>query len=150
MTVLSVGSEIATYLQSVTALSLNFSGTGTINCFVSVLPDQPNQAVAIYERGGLGPVMVLTGSSGPESKLDRAGFQVRVRADMTNYTAGQNLAQGIYGALQGIVETKINGSSNQLFHLIQAISPPAYIGRDDKQRHEFSQQYYAWFENGAR
>lgn len=145
MTVLSLGDEIGTYLAAA-----GIGLTQGTNLFVSLMPDLPSACVAIIETGGMPPVMTLTGTSGVESKLDRPTFQVRSRADVDGYVAGQTLMQTIYGKLQGVTETKINGASFQLFHLIAALQPPVYLGRDAKERHEWSQNYSCFLENGAR
>lgn len=153
-TVLSLEDEIATYLQSQgSAIStvLNFNGSGTVNLFTTFLPDAPDLAVAILPRPGVAPVMTLTGLSAAESKIDRPGFQVRVRSGMNGYTAGNALIQSIFKALQGITETVINGSPNALFHLISAMQSPAYIGTEPiRQRHQWSQNWNVIWENPAR
>lgn len=153
---MSLGDEICSYLQDQPTLNLNFDDPGTVNLFSSLLPDKPDVAAAIIERGGLPPVMWLTGSGGAstvrhnESKLDQPVFQVFVRSGMTGYTAGNTLTQGIYGALQGIVETIINPPSGALFHLISSMQSPMYLGRDLKERHQWSQNFFVQWENNQR
>ena len=146
----SLGDEICLYLQQQVP-GLNFNGAGTINCFSSLLLDQPDQAVAVIERGGLPTVMWLTGSSPVvnESKLDQPVFQVFVRSGMTGYNAGNTLVQKIFGALQGVVEKTLN-PSGALFHLIASMQSPMYLGRDQKERHQWSQNYAVMWENGQR
>lgn len=147
---LTLGDEICTYLEGVSSLGLNFDGAGTINLFSTLLPDTPDQAVAVIERGGLPPVMVLTGwPPVGESKLDQPVFQVRIRSGMTGYLAGNTLAQGVYSALQGICETTIN-AGGALFHLITAQQSPVYLGRDARERHEWSQNFFVMWENDQR
>ena len=153
---LPLSTEIATYLQN-SSLGLTMGS----NLFVGQLPDTPDECVAVGERPGQAPVMWLTGGVAPtgatgvtgpaspvnESKLDRPTVQVRVRCP--TYVTGNTLTQGIFGKLQGVTETTIT-SGGQLFHLIAALGSPAYIGVDVQQRHEWSQSYSVWFENGLR
>lgn len=155
-TPLSLGAEIATYLQGYNsgALDLNFSGPGTINLYVSGLPDDtttPELAVGLLERGGLPPIMWLTGGqSSLASKLDRPQVQVRVRAPIDGFVAGNTLVNGIFGALQGIANTILNPPGGALFVLIMAHQSPVYLGRDERQRHNWSQNYYAFWDNDQR
>lgn len=144
---MSLGDEICTYLEN-QGLGLNFSGAGTVNLFSTLLPDQPDLAVAIIERGGLPSVMWLTGNSPVvnESHLERPVFQVFMRSGMTGYLAGNQMMQNVHGALQGIVETQIN-AGGALFHLIASLQSPMYLGRDIRERHQWSQNYEVWWEN---
>lgn len=154
---MSLGDEICTYLQA-QSLGLNFDGSGTINCFSSHLPDQPDLAVAVIERGGLPTVMWLTGPAYQsttyvppvnESLFDQPGFQVFVRSGMTGYNAGNTMMQGVFKALQGVVEATLN-SGGALFHLISSLQSPMYLGRDEKERHQWSQNYHVQWENSQR
>jgi len=154
-TPLSVDAEIATYLQNKTLpVTLNFSGTAPYNLFASTLPDGPDTAVGILLTGGAAPIMTMTGQAASESTIDRATFQIRVRADTNSYITGNALIQGIYKALQGITETRLNGGSTTLFHLITSMQPPVYLGRgenvDKRQRHVWSQNYMAWIDDPFR
>lgn len=144
----SLGDEICTFLQ--TQGVGNFNGPGTINLFSSLLPDQPDLAAAIIERGGLPPLRTLTGGGLAESKFDQPTVMVRVRSAMTGYTAGNSLAQQIYSKLQGQFETNLNGPGTMFFHLISAMQYPIYLGRDERQRHLWSQNYRVWIENDQR
>jgi len=152
-----LGDEICTYLQA-QSIGLNFDGAGTINCFSSLLPDQPDLAAAVIERGGIKPLTWMTGPATHtttfvppvnESLFDRPVFQVFVRSGMTGYNAGVDLSQNIFGALQGLVEQILN-VGGAYFHLIEAMQSPMYLGRDEKERHRWSQNFSAWFENTDR
>lgn len=145
---LSLAEDLATYLEG-QSIGLNYNGAGTINCFVSLLPDQPDLAAAIIERGGLPPVMWLTGGGVYESHIDNPTVMVRVRASMGSYNDGHTLIQNIYKALHGVTETTLN-AGGALFHLIAAMQYPTYLGRDERQRHEWSQNYRVIYENPNR
>ena len=153
-TPLSLGAELATYLQSYSpSLGLNFSGVGTINLFVNGLPDTdavPDLAATIMEGGGLPPVMTLTaGDATLVNKLDRPRVQIMVRAAMTGYAAGNTLANGIFKALQGKANTQLN-AGGATFTLIMAQQSPVYVGRDERQRHRWTQNFHAWWQNDQR
>lgn len=154
----SLGDEICTYLQG-QSIGLNFDGTGTINCFSTLLPDQPDLAVAVIERGGLPTVTWLTGPAFSsttyvppvnESLLDQPVFQVFARSGMTGYNAGNTLVQQVFGALQGLVELTLNPPSGAYFHLIESMQSPMYLGRDEKERHQWSQNFRVMWENEQR
>jgi hypothetical protein len=152
-----LGDEICEYLQS-QSIGLNFNGAGTINCFSSLLPDQPDLAVAVIERGGLAPVSWLTGPGTRsttfvppvnESLLDQPVVQIFTRSGMTGFTPGYTLAQDVFGVLHGTVEQTLNPGGT-LFHLISAMQSPMYLGRDEKERHRWSQNYHIMWENVER
>lgn len=154
---MSLSDEICEYLQS-QSIGLNFNGTGGINCFSSHLPDQPDLAAAVIDRGGIPPVGWLTGPAFHsttfvppvnESLFDRPVVQIFTRSGMTGFTSGTELVQNIFGVLHGTVEQVIN-VGGALFHLISAMQSPMYLGRDEKQRHQWSQNFTVWWENTDR
>lgn len=142
---LSLGDEFCTYLQG-QSLGLNFNGGGAVNLFSTLLPDQPDLAAAVIERGGLPPLLVM---GTPASRLDQPTVQIRVRSGMTGYTAGNTLIQGIFKSLQGICETTIT-TGGSLFHLIRAQQSPIYLGRDERERHMWSQNFLVMWSNAQR
>lgn len=148
----SLGDEICLYLQT-QSIGLNFDGVGTVNLYSSLMPDQPDLSVAIIERGGLPPLRTLTGGPAghtlPESKFDQPTMMVRVRSGMQGYTAGNTMAQNVYKALQGVYETTLN-MGGMFFHLISALQYPTYLGRDERERHMWSQNFRVWIENDQR
>lgn len=152
-TPLSLGAEIATYLQSVSVLALNFSNPGTLNLFVGGIPDPknvPDLSVTVMEGGGIGPVMTLTnGQASLVNKLDRPVVQIVTRAAMGGYIAGNTLVNGIFSALQGIANTQLN-AGGATFTLIMANQSPVYLGRDELQRHRWSQNFSSWWQNDQR
>jgi Bacteriophage minor capsid protein len=144
----SLGDELCIYMQSQGVG--NFNGGGTINLYSSLLPDQPDLAAAVIERGGLPPLRTLTGGPLPESKFDQPTVMIRVRSGMNGYSDGNSLAQLIYGTLQGLYEQVLNPPSGMFFHLISALQYPTYLGRDERERHLWSQNFRVWIENSQR
>lgn len=145
----SLGDELCIYLQGQSLpTALNFNGVGTINLFSTYLPDQPDLAAAITERPGLPPQMML---QDPVSKLDKPNIQIMVRSGMTDWTDGNALMEGIFGALQNLAEATLN-VGGAYFHLIQALGSPAYLGiaRDKRERHLWSLNMNVMWENDQR
>ena len=70
--------------------------------------------------------------------------------DLTdNVKAALLLSQSIYWALQGINETTLNPGGSY-FHLIDAVQPPQYLGRDpERERLEWRQNFQVDWENPA-
>lgn len=152
----SLATELCIYLQG-QGIGLNFNGAGTINLYATLLPDQPDLCVGVIERGGLPPLLTMTGKTGqtnpgnaPESKLDRPTVLIRVRSGMADYVNGQKMTQDVYSKLQGITEININGGSSMLIHMITAMQYPMYLGRDERQRHLWSQNFRLMIENNQR
>jgi hypothetical protein len=112
------------------ASKLQTAGKGTVgtNIFKGEMPDTPDNCVALYETGGYPPEIVAT--------IDYPTFQVRTRN--TDYSTGRAKAQEISDVLHGLTETTL-GTTHYL--LIRAMQAPASIGRDEKKRWEFTQNY---------
>src|SRR5438105_3032502 len=121
--------ELGQYLGSGPAGLALTLGT---NLFVGRLPDQPDNCVAVYETGGTMPLMVI---GTPDVKIDRPGFQVRVRDE--SYTTGEQTITKCFKALQGVYNTTLI-SGGGIWKLLYATHSPMSIGRDAKQRHEFT------------
>ena len=149
MTALSLAGELCTYLQRQTLpTALNYSGAGTVNLFDTYLPDLPDIAVAIIERPGMAPIRVLYDT---QSRFDRPSVQIMVRAGMEDFVAGNSLMQAVFGALDMLAEQVLNPPSGAYFHLIRALSSPAYLGTapptDTRQRHTWSLNLSVFYEN---
>ena len=137
-----LGDEVVRYLAAQVA-----GLTAGTNIFVGRIPDQPetsDAAVGVVETGGTSPLLEMLGGSAPNLKVDRPSFQVRVRDP--DYPSGYARCQAIYKALQDVIETTlVTGGST--YHTIWALHSPAYLGRDAVQRHEWSQNFLAHWEN---
>lgn len=149
MTALSLSGELCTYLQAQSLpTTLNYSGGGAKNLFDTYLPDLPDIAVAVIERPGMAPVRVLYDT---QSRFDRPSVQIMVRAGMEDFVAGNSLVQAIFGALDMLAEHILNPPNGAYFHLIRALSSPAYLGiappTDTRQRHMWSMNFWSWYDN---
>lgn len=120
------------------------------NMFIGRVPDTPeapNACVGIIETGGTAPLTTQIGQSQADIKVDRPSFQVRVRDP--DYTTGYATIQNIYSKLRPIVEQTIVGGGS-LIHNLEALQSPTYIGRDEVQRHSFTMNFLAVWENPNR
>lgn len=154
---LSLAAEICTYLEGLALpVALNFDGVGETNLFATFLPDTPDLAVVVMERGGMAPLTTLVGGVGsgprvPESKLDRPNVQIMTRCPSGDFVTGNQLAEAVFGALQGVGETYLNGPTHAYFHWIFALQSPQYLGQmGGRERHLWSQNLRVLWTNPQR
>lgn len=137
-------SEICTYLAAQVA-----GLTVSTNLFYSRLPDQPDNCVAVFSTGGAAPLVTQIGQSQADIKAGRPSFQVRVRDKV--YATGYAVAVNCFKALQIVNEQVIAGGGSSTWHSIVALqSQPVDLGRDVKQRHEWSMNFIAVWEDANR
>lgn len=105
---------VATYLQA--------AGIGTLgtNLFKGHMPDSPQDAIALFDTGGVAPYVDL-----PTKKPT---FQVLIRN--ASYLAGQTKLETIRAALHQKMETNLNVTSGTYFLYIFLISEGGAIGKD--------------------
>lgn len=117
--------KIADYLAS--------QGIGTVgsDLFVEFLPDSPDNVVAIYSTGG------FNFNYSSVLGYDNPTIQVRVRN--TDQLAAYNKIAAVYDKLQGLNTVTLDGSSIINVQALQ--SAPTTIGRDAKNRAEYTQNY---------
>src|SRR5574337_2076253 len=112
--------ELGLYLQT------NSIGTLGTDLFTGTLPDTPDNAVALYEYGGVTPVSTL----GPgQAKFERPRVQVLVRA--TTYSAARSKIESIYKLLHGLANTSL---SSVRYLLVEAVQSPAFMEKDTNNR----------------
>ena len=123
-------------------LAAALAGTPEIaEVFVGRIPDTPDDCVAVIERPGIEPLVTMTGqgtaaAAPEEEKSDRPRLQIRVRA--VKYVTARSLAHVVFRTLHGLAETTVGDTP---VHLILAVQSPHHLGLDEKQRHEFSQNF---------
>lgn len=127
--------SLATYI----AIDLGVGALGSI-VFEQSLPDQPDTAVCVYDTGG-GPPTLTQGDN-----TDSPSFQV-VSRSLDTATALANLAT-IFKALHGLTEKTLQGTHFKLLWALQ--SNPVSLGRDEKQRASFSQNFRALVAGSSR
>ena len=109
--------EIGTYLQS--------QGIGTLGAdiFLGLMPDQPDNCIALFEYAGSPPDLHWNG--------EYSGLQVRVRDK--SYPAGRAKIEQIARVLHGLHETVLGGTR---YLLVKARGSPEVLKRDANNRVE--------------
>lgn len=106
-------------------------GTVGVDVFLENMPDQPDSCVMLVDSGG-GPPTLTQGDN-----TDSPSWQIMARS-RDAATCRQNLLT-IYQALHGISETTLHGVHFKLLYALQ--SSPVPLGRDEKQRFRFTQNF---------
>lgn len=104
-------------------------GTAGGTIFETVLPDAPDEALAVARYPG--PTS--------DSKLgyDSVNAQVRVRGSRADVRTGEAKAQAVYDAVHGLGERPLTGGG-YLQLAVGNQSGPVYMGRDQNGRHEWA------------
>lgn len=123
-----LNTQIARYLDAEGLV--NFDETGTTgDCFIDILPSQPDKAVAI-----------LSGQPSPgDIKLpyDNPGIKIIVRGKQDPRVPKEK-AQEIYNNLHGFANGKLISTGDYIVSIQGTQSGPIRLGQDDNGRHEFS------------
>lgn len=110
--------DIGTYLKN------QGIGTPGTDIFLGLLPDQPDNCIALFEYAGSPPDLHWPG--------EYPGLQVRVRS--TNYSGGRAKIGEIVDLLHGLHEQELSGTR---YLLIKARGSPEVLKRDSGNRIEF-------------
>ena len=110
--------DIGTYLKN------QGIGTPGTDIFLGLMPDQPDNCIALFEYAGSPPDLHWNG--------EYPGLQVRVRD--ASYTAGRARIDKIYRLLHGLYEEELGGTR---YLLIKARGSPEVLKRDASNRVEF-------------
>jgi hypothetical protein len=146
MPFLSFGDELCQYVAAhVTSPALAY---GT-NLFSGRLTDSPDAQAAIWVGGGSPPPLTFDGSSATVMKVDEPSAQVMVRGALNGYTAAETMIHAIYQALQSLDQVTL-AAGGIVVKGAWALQHPAYIGRDEVQRHLFCQNWRFLYENANR
>jgi hypothetical protein len=101
------------------------------------LPDDPSEAIAFLEQGGLAPSNVFDGS-GPRQPT----LQVMVRADATDYVRSREIVQSVFDTLH----CQANLIANGRFYLsVDAQQEPIWLGYDNNERPMWSINFQLMF-----
>ena len=121
-----IAEELAQYLIA------RGHGVQEVSMFLGTQPDQPDDCVTVYDETA--PTM----EESHALSLDQFGVQVLVRN--VNYTTARDLARNIHKDLAGFGgEPFVHGGS--MVDALFVVTPPTSIGRDDKNRSEWSAHY---------
>ena len=150
-TYIGVAQSLCQYLASIPALGL----TEGANLFAGLMPDDPDELVAVFERPGRPPMLTMTGPAGTTgtaqatSTLDQPLVQFRVRAGMGDYAAANTLMEQVWGAVESVANTELPGGG-LFFLLLHASGSPLFLGQDTRQRPEFSLNVGCMLQNTQR
>lgn len=109
-------------------------GTAGTDLFVDYLPDQPDNAIALYLVPGLGPEFTLAQGH----PLDNERIQVFTRGAPGDYPTPRTKASAISAAFHSVLNTTLSGLR---FLSMAQTDVPVLIGRDSKERCTFSQYW---------
>lgn len=110
--------DIGTYLKN------QGIGTPGTDIFLGLLPDQPDNCIALFEYAGSPPDLHWNG--------EYPGLQVRVRN--ISYAAGRAKIGEVVDLLHGLHEKELSGTR---YLLIKARGSPEVLKRDSGNRIEF-------------
>jgi hypothetical protein len=114
--------SIGDYLQAE-----NFGVLGT-DIFLSMLPDSPDECLAIYEDQGGEPRFSL----GPDGiQIDQPNIQIISRAGRDDYPTARDKAESIRRLLSAVVETEMSGLRVMRIQPVGSVLP---LGVDPENR----------------
>jgi hypothetical protein len=104
-------------------------GTQGVNLFYSLMPDQPDSCVAVFEYGGRPPVFE---HDSPQPALEYPRVQVLARDP--DYDTARSLARDAHLALSEVVNMTLGATR---FLRITPLQAPFFLRRDESGRVEF-------------
>lgn len=122
-----IGTQVVDYLH---AQNLGTKGT---NLFLGFMPDQPDDCTAVYEETA--PVLTEMSAYG----VDAVGIQITARAK--NYIDARTRLYNVHLKIAGFTGLFATGGYRVSQFIIT--SPPSSIGRDEKNRGEWTVHYAA-------
>lgn len=117
---------LAARLQSA---SVAVAGT---DLFLGLMPNSPDECVALYEYAGAEPLEVLVDNT---ATLERPSVQVMTRAGRNDYPAARALMVAVRDALTDITNETISGET---FLRVSQISSINALGVDENDRPRFT------------
>ena len=130
--------EIATRLEAQGVIDRSPTG----NLFLGILPDEPDEASAVYEYGGRSP-QYTQDSTGPAWEYARVHVVSRGPKPPTpaGYKVVRQKIREIYDSLASVTNLTIDGVQ---YLAIRPIQEPFDLERDDKQRVVFAFNVEIW------
>ena len=114
-------------------LSSGGMGTVGINVFLSLLPDQPDTCVSVFETGGSASLHTMGGTN---PVAENPSVQIICRAK--TYTTARILAKDVDLLMNGLRNRTINGVK---YSWVQGVQAPFFIARDANNREEVGCNY---------
>ena len=118
-----VSEDIKDILEAQSSPALTF---GT-DLFVSRLPDEPDEAVALVDTGSTGESLLTVDGTEVEART----FQVLVRGGRNDYGGAAYLAESVRSALQGLSNFVVNGTT---YLGVFVVGDLMSLGYDDSDR----------------
>ena len=133
-------SEIAKYLDEQDIVSFDETGTSG-DCFIEVLPTEPDNVVSIYMNSG----------TQADSKLpyDNPSLQIIIRGKY-DPRVPFNKAQDIYNELHGFSSDTLIDGGYWIIGIMGEQSGPVRLGQDDNGRQEFEVNFEIMYMNKSK
>lgn len=136
---MEMSKQLALFLQTKGFGTFNESGVGG-NIFINTLPDQPDAAVGIFTTGGPG-----------SDRLNRYGkdaLQILIRTVPYDPRVGETKARQIIESLNGYNSGFLVNGGDYIVDVEAVQSGPSGIGKDAKNRFEYSQNFIIEYVKG--
>ena len=121
------------------------AGAGTLgtDLFLSLLPEDPDAAVALFEVAGGAPAYAM-GDEAPA--FARARVQVLARGAENDAAVVRARLDVVLGALEALGDTTTDG---RYYLTVQGVSTPRLIARDTAERALFAAELDVWHQPSA-
>ncbi len=96
--------------------------------FLSRMPDSPDNAIALYESGGIAGIHAMHPNPG-NVIIEQPRIQIQTRA--ATYQTARSKADEVFKLLDGLRNRDINGVR---YHWIEAVQPPFALDIDPGER----------------
>jgi len=100
--------------------------------FLGMMPNSPDECVALYEYSGAAPLEVLVSD---DATLERPSIQVMTRAGRNDYPTARTLMANVRDALTAITDDTI---SDVRFLRVHSLSSINALGVDENERPRFT------------
>lgn len=116
------------------AARLQSDGVATLatDLFLGMMPNSPDECLALYEYAGESPLEVLIDNT---ATLERPSVQVMSRAGRNDYPTARALIVSARDSLTAIVNETISGSTFLRVHALSSINA---LGVDENERPRFT------------
>lgn len=106
--------------------------TAGTDLFIGMMPNSPDECVAIYEYAGESPLEVMVDN---DATLERPSVQVMTRAGRNDYPTARALMVQVRDSLTAITDETISGVRFLRVHHLSAING---LGVDENERARFT------------
>jgi len=106
--------------------------TTATDLFIGMMPNSPDECLAIYEYAGETPMEVMIDNA---ATLERPSVQVMSRAGRNDYPTARTLIESARDSLTAIVNETISGETFLRVHPLSSINA---LGVDENERPRFT------------